>query len=218
MALSRARSNEIPKDAVVISEEQALAYQWKIISNWEKLSEVWSLRYAPGIIAAFATGTGIFVNNHYRQKLKLGTYGRFSTYLPIVVIPALFTLSCHKLFVQRSILLQPMSECPTCVQMRAAAFQVGFGVIYPTILAPMAACMFATRHYTYRLPSITENPLEVLQLLKKFTKPIVPILGSILVAQSLATVYLTYKEQEQNIKVLIKMRKFEQQVEQELGM
>lgn len=124
----------------------------------------------------------------------------------------------HKLFVQRSILLKPLSECPTCVQMQAAAFQVGFGVIYPTILAPIAACMFATRHYTYRLPSITENPLEVLQLLRKFTKPIVPVLGSILIGQSLATIYLTYKEQKQNCKVLIKMRKFEQEMEQELGM
>lgn len=110
-----------------------------------------------------------------------------------------------------------MSECPTCVQLRAAAFQVGLGVVYPTILAPMAACMFATRHFTYRLPSITEKPLEVLQLLRKFTKPIVPMLGSILVGQSLVTVYLTYKEQEQNLKVLIKMKKFEQQMEQELG-
>ncbi|KAM7350558.1 uncharacterized protein ACRADG_009117 [Cochliomyia hominivorax] len=217
MALSKARSDEIPKDAVIISEEQALAYQWKIISNWEKLSEVWALRYGPGIMAAFATGTGIFVNNHYRQKLKLGTYGRFSTYLPIVIIPALFTLTTHKLFVQRSILLEPMAECPTCVQLRAVAFQVGLGAIYPTFLAPMAACMFATRHYTYRLPSITEKPLEVFQLLKKFTKPIVPILSSILIGQSLVTIYLTFKEQEQNINVLIKMKKFEREMEQELA-
>lgn len=40
MALSRARATEIPKDAVVISVEEALAYQWKIISDWDKISEV----------------------------------------------------------------------------------------------------------------------------------------------------------------------------------
>ena len=40
MALSRARPEEIPKDAVRINEEQALSYQWKIISNWETLGEV----------------------------------------------------------------------------------------------------------------------------------------------------------------------------------
>lgn len=40
MALSRATKEFIPKDAVVITEDEALTYQWKIISNWEKLSDV----------------------------------------------------------------------------------------------------------------------------------------------------------------------------------
>ncbi|TMW43717.1 hypothetical protein DOY81_011202 [Sarcophaga bullata] len=166
-----------------MSEEQALAYQWKIISNWEKPSEVWSLRYAPGVLAAMATCTGIFVNNHYRNKLKL--------------------------------------ECPTCGVRLESGLRFRNRVwcgIYPTNVGPFAACMFATRHFTYRLPSITEKPLEVFQLIKKFTKPIMPVLGSILIGQSLVTIYLTYKEQEQNLKVLMKMKKFEQQVEQELGM
>lgn len=30
--------------------------------------------------------------------------------------------------------------------------------------------MFATRHFTYRLPSLTENPKDVLKLFLKFTK------------------------------------------------
>ncbi|XP_013101219.1 uncharacterized protein LOC106082987 [Stomoxys calcitrans] len=218
MALSRASKEFIPKDAVVITEEEALTYQWNIISNWEKLSDVWSLRYGPGILAAFATGTGVFVNNHYRNKLRLGSYGRFSTYLPIVVIPAIFTLSCHKFFVQRPILLEPMAQCPTCVQMRAMTFQAGFGVVYPTILAPFAACMFATRHYTYRLPSITQNPMEVFQLIRKFTKPIIPILSAIFCVQGLAAIYLTYEEQKENLIVLAKMRKIEQEAEERLGL
>lgn len=178
----------------------------------------WSLRYGSELLAMFATGTSIFVNNYYRKKLKLGTFGRLSSYLPIVVMPAVFSLMSHKFFVQRSLLLKPMEECPTCVQMRAVAFQGFFGVIYPSLLAPIAACMFASRHFTYRLPYITENPLEVLQLIRKFTKPIVPILGSIFIGQSLVTVYLTYKQQSQNIKIIINLKKFEQKIEQELGL
>lgn len=167
-------------------------------------------------MAALAAGTGLFVNNHYRTKLRLGTYGRISTYLPIVVVPAMFTLLCHKFFVQRSILLEPLGECPTCIQMRALTFQSAMGVVYPTVLAPFAACMFATRHFTYRIPSITENPMEVLQLIKKFTKPIVPTLLTIFVGQSLIAIYLTYKEQQQNLRILINMRKFERKLEEEL--
>ena len=40
MALSRNKSEEIPKDAVVLTEDQALTYQWKIISGWENKGEV----------------------------------------------------------------------------------------------------------------------------------------------------------------------------------
>lgn len=43
MALSRGRTDELPKDAVIITEGQALAYQWKMISNWDKPGEVFVL-------------------------------------------------------------------------------------------------------------------------------------------------------------------------------
>lgn len=28
--------------------------------------------------------------------------------------------------------------CPLCIELRASAFQVGFSVIYPTVLSPLA--------------------------------------------------------------------------------
>jgi len=40
MALSRAKPDELPKDAVVITEDQALKYQWKIIAAWDKVGDV----------------------------------------------------------------------------------------------------------------------------------------------------------------------------------
>jgi len=40
MALSRAKPEELPKDAVVITEDQALKYQWKIIAAWDKVGDV----------------------------------------------------------------------------------------------------------------------------------------------------------------------------------
>lgn len=169
------------------------------------------------MLATFAAATGVFVNNHYRTKLRLGSSGKLSTYLPIVVIPAMFSMISHKFFVQRDILLESMqlSNCPLCLQMRGVAFQAGLGVIYPTMLAPFAAFMFATRHYTYRLPSITEQPMEVFKLWRKMTKPIVPILGALLAGQSIITMYLTYKEQEENFKVQLQMKYMEQKLEEE---
>ncbi|XP_030377089.1 uncharacterized protein LOC115625983 [Scaptodrosophila lebanonensis] len=215
MALTRVRRGELPQDAVIITEDQALRYQWKIITAWDKMSDVWSLRYTPGIISALAAASGAYINNHYRTKLRLGSSGRFSSYLPIVVVPAMFTMLTHKFFIQRPILVNPLSECPVCIQVRAAAFQTALGVVYPSILAPLAAFMFATRHYTYRLPSITESPMEVFQLWRKFTRPIVPVLGSIIALQALLTMYLTGKQETQNFNLMLRMKEIEREIEEQ---
>ncbi|EDV59353.1 uncharacterized protein LOC6540987 [Drosophila erecta] len=215
MALSRAKPGELPKDAVVITEDQALKYQWKIITAWDKIGDVWSLRYTPGILSALAAGTGAYINNHYRTKLRLGGHGRLSSYLPIVAVPAIFTMLAHKFFIQRPILLNPLGECPVCIQVRSAAFQTSLGIVYPTILAPFAAFMFATRCYTYRIPSITESPREVFQLWRKFTRPIVPALGTIIGLQALLTMFLTGQEDKQNFKLMLRMKEIEHHLEQE---
>ncbi|SPP86227.1 uncharacterized protein LOC117588120 [Drosophila guanche] len=215
MALSRANPDQLPKDAVIISEDQALKYQWKIITAWEKTGEVWSLRYTPGILSAMAAATGAYINNHYRTKLRLGSHGRLSSYMPIVVVPAIFTMLTHKFFVQRPILLDPLGECPLCRQVRGAAFQTSLGIVYPTILAPFAAFMFATRCYTYRLPSITESPKQVFMLWRQFTRPIVPTLATIIAFQAFLAMYLTYKQEKQNFSVMLRMKEIEYQLEQE---
>ncbi|KAH8355861.1 uncharacterized protein LOC110183827 [Drosophila serrata] len=214
MALSRAKPGELPKDAVVITEDQALKYQWKIITAWDKVGDVWSLRYAPGILSAMAAATGAYINNHYRTKLRLGGHGRISSYLPIVAVPAIFTMLTHKFFIQRPILLNPLGQCPTCLQVRSAAFQTSLGIVYPTILAPFAAFMFATRCYTYRMPSITENPREVFMLWRKLTRPIVPALGTIICVQALITMFLTGLEDKQNFQMMLRMKEIEHELEE----
>lgn len=214
MALSHARKEDIPKDAIIVNEEQALAYQWKVISGWGNRWDVWSLRYGPGILGAAAAATGIYVNNHYRRKLKLGNYGKASTYLPIVVIPAIFSVLSHKFLVQRHVILEQHTACPLCLQLRAGAIQGGFGVCYPTILAPFAAFMFATRHYTYRLPSIMKEPLEVFKLWQNMTRPILPVLAAAFAGQAVVAMYITYKEQMQIWRLQLKMQHLEQLAEE----
>ncbi|XP_053965568.1 uncharacterized protein LOC128867953 [Anastrepha ludens] len=214
MALSHARKEDIPKDAVIINEEEALAYQYSVISNWDNRWDVWSLRYGPGLLGAMAAATGVYVNSHYRRKLKLGNYGKGSTYLPIVVIPAMFSVLAHKFLVQRLVLLDQRAECPLCLQMRASFFQGGVGVCYPTVLAPFAAFMFATRHYTYSLPSVTKEPLAVFKLWQKMTRPILPVLGAALAGQAVVAMYITYKEQQQNWRLTMKMKRLEQLAEE----
>lgn len=131
-------------------------------------------------------------------------------------MPALFSLASHKLLVQRDIILRPFELCSTCLQLRAAFLQMGFGVVYPTLLAPLAACMFATRHYTYRLPTITEKPLDVLKLMLRFGKPVAMPLAVMAVGQALLSVYLTYRQQQEHWALIGKMRAFEREIEEKL--
>lgn len=107
-------SEEIPEGAVMLNETQAIRYQMNIIQNWEKFSDVWvslnfllfwflnekflfsfALRAGPGILGAMSAVSAFVINNHFRVRLKLGTYGRMSSYLSVVCIPACFATLFH---------------------------------------------------------------------------------------------------------------------------
>lgn len=98
------------------------------------------MRFSPGILGALGAVTGVLVNNHYRTRLRLGQFGYVSSYVPIVVLPAIMASLFHRTFIQ-SLILLPKGECPLCLQVRAAAIQGFFGTVYPSLLAPLASYM-----------------------------------------------------------------------------
>lgn len=69
----------------------------RVIDGWRPQSQIWALTKGPGILAAASALSGIHINTIFRRKLRLQHYGQLSTYLPIGVIPAMMTLSFHKL-------------------------------------------------------------------------------------------------------------------------
>lgn len=56
----------------------------------------WSLKYGPGILGMAGGLTGLIINQHYRARLRLGAFGAFSTYLPIVALPTMVATLYHK--------------------------------------------------------------------------------------------------------------------------
>lgn len=56
----------------------------------------WSLKYGAGALGSLSAVTGVLINHHYRVKLRLGAFGAFSSYLPIVVLPALASTLYHR--------------------------------------------------------------------------------------------------------------------------
>lgn len=84
--------------------------------------------------------SSVYINSHYRGKLKLGTFGRLSSYIPTVVLPALMTTFFHKAFIVPHVVLAGQ-QCPVCIQTRAGLLHAAFSTAYPMLLAPMSAFM-----------------------------------------------------------------------------
>ncbi|XP_049300355.1 uncharacterized protein LOC125773542 [Anopheles funestus] len=214
MALLHKKASEIPEDAVRLSEEDAIQYFLNLVKNWENKSEVWPIVYTPGILGGSTVFSSFYINNYYRRVLKLGNYGRFSSYLPAVALPAIMATVFHSTFVLPDVLLRK-EPCPVCLQTRAAAFQSVFAVAYPMMLVPLSSFMFATRHFTYRLPSIVEKPKEVLKLYRKLSGPIMMPITIMLAFNVALTIFLTGKEFETVYNINFKLLEIERQIENE---
>ncbi|EAT48757.1 AAEL000230-PA [Aedes aegypti] len=214
MALLHKKHSEIPEDAVRLNEREALIYFMKLVDGWPDKWEIWPLTFTPGILGATTVMSSIYINSHYRSKLKLGNYGRLSSYIPAVVLPAIMTTFFHKSFIVPDVVLNTR-QCAVCVQTRAGLLQAGFSTAYPMLLAPMSAFMFATRHFTYRLPSITEQPREVLKMYKKLSSPLMMPVIALLAFNMMASMFLTGKEMQTVYKINLTLQDREQAEELE---
>jgi transmembrane protein 126A len=114
--------------------------------------------------------------------------------------------------VQANVMLRRY-DCPMCLQTRAGLLQTSFAVLYPFCLAPVAAFMYATRHFTYKLPSLTEQPKEVFKLWMKFTRSATTLTGFLIAANMLAAMYITSKEQKEHLFVNLQLLEHEKKVE-----
>jgi Transmembrane protein 126 len=92
----------------------------------------------------------VFINNHYRTKLKLGRYGQIASYIPIVAFPGVLSMLFHKAFVQPSMILRK-DQCLVCVQTRAATLQNVMALGLPLLLAPLAAFMVRCCRFFHEL-------------------------------------------------------------------
>ncbi|PNF15749.1 hypothetical protein B7P43_G11660 [Cryptotermes secundus] len=214
MALHKGRIGEIPQGTIQLTEEEAKEYQYRVIFGWTPQREVWPLHYGYGILGACSALSGMYINNYFRSRLRLHTYGRVSSYLPVIALPALMSALFHQQAVTTGIVLQK-TACPLCIQLRASAVQVGFSVIYPTLLSPLVGFTLASYYNSYRLPQITEDFKAVFALWRKFTKPIRSSLFSIAIAQALVAMWITYCEATSYYKIQAKLN-MESDVTEEL--
>lgn len=86
--------------------------------------------------------------------------------------------------------------CPVCTQTHATLLQLGVGIVQPFILASASTLMFATRHFTYRFPSIISDPKGFLKFYLKITRPMAYPIMINFALQAILVQFITYKERE----------------------
>ncbi|XP_018578643.1 uncharacterized protein LOC108916823 [Anoplophora glabripennis] len=213
MALEKKKVGEIPQDAVVLSKEQALKYHYAILNNWKSESDIFAYKYGSVFLGVSTMLVGGYINNHFRRKLKLFSYGRISSYLPICAAPATMCFFLHHEVVLKDLVLLQQNHCPICMEMKASAFQSLFGLALPLALAPITSLGLAQRYGTSSIPSILQEPLEVFKLVRKFVNPIKNVLFGIFVGQALLGSAVTYFEAKSIYKVHSQLMELENNLE-----
>jgi transmembrane protein 126A len=83
------------------------------------------------------------------------------------------------------------------------------------MLSPLAAFIYATRHFTVRLPYITEEPKAWLKLWLKLNRSARGLAGTVFTANLVAAMAVTTMEFKEIANISLKLDEFEQQMEQE---
>ncbi|KAJ4438567.1 hypothetical protein ANN_14514, partial [Periplaneta americana] len=95
VSMALLRGKDVPEGSLRLSEEEAIQYQLKLINGWEPKSDVWPFHFGFGILGAGSALSAMYINSHFRSRLRLHTYGRMSTYLPIVILPSMLSALFH---------------------------------------------------------------------------------------------------------------------------
>lgn len=194
-----------------------------------------TLRAGSGILIGVAAISSFFINKHFRYKLKVGHYGRGSSYLAVIGTPAMIGGLIHytvrevlqsicnlisfefspfhiSQWIQPKILLNEY-DCPVCIETRAGLTQAAIATVWPFILGPLTSFMLATRYFTYRLPSLTEKPKEILSLYLKFTKSARNLGLSLFAINMLAGMFITSMEISEYTEIMKTMLEHDRKID-----
>ncbi|CAN7997233.1 unnamed protein product [Ixodes hexagonus] len=196
-----ASPDRVPPGAIRLSKSEAVKYQYQVVNNWKPRSDVWPITWSPVISGVAAAVGGMKLNNLFRRHYQLKAFARLSTYIPIAVLPGAAALIVHTA-VSADILIMN-TKCVICTQVKAIASQLFFGVLYPSVIAPLACLSFAVRYNTYAVPPVKTHYRHVFidasTTLKKR--------GNMLVALSAAQCIVAFLLMHAQMNTVFKMQK-----------
>ncbi|KAF5904820.1 transmembrane protein [Clarias magur] len=170
----------------------------QLSKRFEKLPDIDRkiFAYGPVYLGANAGLAGLIANSLYRRALNV-TQGRFTSGLPMAVLPFLTTVALYNAAVSNPLLTGDLN-CPTCVLLRSALIGVVGGGIYPILLALPVNAGLAARYNSTPMP----EKGNILRFWTTLSKPIVRRMYAVLLLQTLFGTYLGSKHSEIYLKML----------------
>lgn len=160
-----------------------------LIERFERLPELdrTFFAYGPfylGINSAFA---GLIANSFFRRVLNIAQ-ARFTSNLPMAVLPFLSTVAGYNAVVSKPLLSGDLN-CPTCALVRGGLVASLGGGLYPIVLALPINAGLATRYNTSPMP----EKGNIIRFWVAVCQPIMKKLSFVLILQAAFGVYLSSK-------------------------
>ncbi|KAK3550425.1 hypothetical protein QTP86_025153 [Hemibagrus guttatus] len=162
--------------------------------------------YGPVYLGANAGLAGLIANSLYRRALNV-TQGRFTSGLPMSVLPFLTTVALYNATVSNPLLSGDLN-CSNCALLRGALVGVVGGGIYPILLALPVNAGLAARYSSAPMP----EKGNIVRFWMTLSKPIVRKMYGVLLLQTLFGTYLGSK----NFDIYVKMLKLSESDSEDL--
>lgn len=152
--------------------------------------------YGPVYLGGNGAFAGLIANSLYRRALNV-TQGRFTSSLPMAVLPFITTVALYNATVSKPLLAGDLN-CPTCVLIRGALVGTLGAGLYPILLALPVNAGLASRYNTAPMP----DKGNVIRFWTNLSQPIFRRMGAVLVLQAFFGTYLSSRHFDIYLKLL----------------
>lgn len=183
--------DKVPLD-MMTSKSDLFKHHLTLIRKWEPSSDVWPLIYGHPILSGIAAITGIYVNDRFRAKLKMRSYGSHMTMIGVAITSFAMVHLTQSQFVLHKLLTYEVS-CPLCLESTSALVQTFGGVMFPLFGAAFANFSLAAGSGTCNVP-YQYDFRGIFKTICSIYRPLLPKLAIIFTFHALVAGFITYSQ------------------------
>ncbi|XP_036393442.1 transmembrane protein 126A-like [Megalops cyprinoides] len=169
-----------------------------LLKKFEQLSDAEKnfFTYGPLYLGFNGAFSGLIANSLFRRVLSV-THGRYTSSLPMAVLPFLTTVAAYHGAISEPLLSGELN-CQSCAQVRGVLVGAVVGGLYPILLALPMNIGLAARYNTAPMP----EKGKLLPFLASATKPVLRKMTFVLGLQAFFAFYLSSRHYGIYLKML----------------